>query len=594
MILRPLPRGPLVIPAAALVLVLSACGDSSGPAVPAQVLITAGDQQVVPVGEGAPIPLSVRVTTQGGGAVGGEEVVWRVASGNAEIDPDTSSTDASGIATTTVRMGQSAGEVTVTATVRDLPPATFVLEAAAGAATSVVVIAGNNQVGAVGETLPDPVTVEARDRYGNPVPGATIAFSASIGSLSPASVSTDAQGRASAAWTLPTTPGEHGALASLAGSSAGATLKATATAGAPSTLEKVSGDAQQAPPGSALGEALVVRVLDSFGNPVPGTAVAFATPDGGSFGASAPVTGQSGLAQTTWTLGSDETRVDQTATATVAGLGSVTFSAIANDPCDDVADYTLGSSIQGELTTLDCSASWGSFTDIYRMELSEQRIFDLSMGSSAFSAGLVVMPPGIFAAAGGASEFTFSMVGAPAVYGLFPTSENAGATGPYTLSSTLRDAIPAGCELILFAGSVQFPGAVTAADCDPIPDLQVSGRHDEIWTVLMPGTVGASMTSDAFDPVLVLIEITQTVSVVATAQGQAGQQPATLEHTVPQAALYVLIASAPDSTTTGAYQLATSVQATDAVAVPGSGAERTMPFRLPVPGMLRRGPGARD
>ncbi len=107
------------------------------------------------------------------------------------------------------------------------------------------------------------------------------------------------------------------------------TFTATGTAGAPASVVVISGTPQTGPAGSVLGQPLVVEVRDALTNPVPAVPVAWATPDGGSLAPSG-VTGTNGQAQATWTLGLVATT--QTATATVAGLTPVTFTATVGLP----------------------------------------------------------------------------------------------------------------------------------------------------------------------------------------------------------------------------------------------------------------------
>ena len=104
------------------------------------------------------------------------------------------------------------------------------------------------------------------------------------------------------------------------------TFTATGTAGTASQLNKVSGDNQSGPVGSALASPFVVNVLDANDNPVQGTTVDFAvTQGGGALSVASGVTDATGQAQVTLTLGT--TAGQNQATATVTGLGTVTFTA---------------------------------------------------------------------------------------------------------------------------------------------------------------------------------------------------------------------------------------------------------------------------
>lgn len=94
----------------------------------------------------------------------------------------------------------------------------------------------------------------------------------------------------------------------------------------PTDLLKVDGDAQIGVVGRALGEALLVRVLDRLGNAVVGASVSFAVVSGGgSVAPESAVTNSQGRASTTWTLGAEAGT--NSAEASVTGLASVSFTA---------------------------------------------------------------------------------------------------------------------------------------------------------------------------------------------------------------------------------------------------------------------------
>ncbi|MGW8268414.1 MAG: putative Ig domain-containing protein, partial [Longimicrobiales bacterium] len=64
--------------------------------------------------------------------------------------------------------------------------------------------AGDGQSGALSQPLPEALVVEVLDSEGHPVQGADVSFVVTVGggSISPTLATTDAQGRATAAWTL--------------------------------------------------------------------------------------------------------------------------------------------------------------------------------------------------------------------------------------------------------------------------------------------------------------------------------------------------------------------------------------------------------
>ncbi|PMB04903.1 Ig domain-containing protein group 1 domain-containing protein [Fischerella thermalis CCMEE 5273] len=70
-------------------------------------------------------------------------------------------------------------------------------------------VSGDNQTGATGATLPNPLVVQVKDSAGNPQSGVTVNFAVTSGggSVSPASAVTNASGQASTTLTLGASPG---------------------------------------------------------------------------------------------------------------------------------------------------------------------------------------------------------------------------------------------------------------------------------------------------------------------------------------------------------------------------------------------------
>jgi 5-hydroxyisourate hydrolase-like protein (transthyretin family) len=99
-------------------------------------------------------------------------------------------------------------------------------------------------------------------------------------------------------------------------------------AGQTATLVKVSGDSQTGAAGTALAQPLVVLVRDAAGVPQAGASVGFSiTAGGGSLSTTTATTDANGRASTVLTLGT--VAGNNTVSAAVAGVGSVTFGATA-------------------------------------------------------------------------------------------------------------------------------------------------------------------------------------------------------------------------------------------------------------------------
>jgi hypothetical protein len=123
---------------------------------------------------------------------------------------------------------------------------------------------------------------------------------------------------AEARWTLGNVSGTQRVVARAVGlDGIEVSFDAVVGSGGAARIEAVSGDDQTAPVVTALGDSLVVRVLDPFGNPVAGVDVEWAA-DQGSVDPGSVTTGSDGRAATYRILGSSAG--SQTATASSSGL----------------------------------------------------------------------------------------------------------------------------------------------------------------------------------------------------------------------------------------------------------------------------------
>jgi hypothetical protein len=204
------------------------------------------------------------------------------------------------------------------------------------APASVVITSGEAQTAVAGSELPQPLVVRVADADGDPVAGAAVSFAvAGGGSVTPASAVTDAQGQASAHWTLGTSTADSQTVAIQVKDAAGAVLAtatahATAQAGTPAAVAPFGNSTFTGMAGIGLLDSVAVKVTDAHGNPVPGTAVVWTVISGGG-GVSPPTatTNAAGIAKGAWTLG---TRVDSAQVLdAAAGLTLRThFTAVAN------------------------------------------------------------------------------------------------------------------------------------------------------------------------------------------------------------------------------------------------------------------------
>jgi adhesin/invasin len=289
-----------------------------------------GDGQTGPVGTALADPLVVEVTDAFGNPIEGVTITW-TAQGGGSVSAPSTVTDGQGLASVTRTLGPTAGAQTTLAASAGLAgsPVVFNHTATAGSASGVQIVSGNEQIGAPGATLPEPLVVAVLDEGGNAVVGAAVTWvvTAGGGTLDPTTGTTDANGRSSTTWTLGSAAGSNTAQAIVSGVGQ-AEFTATATAGTPSQIRIVSGNNQTAQAGTALPAPLVVQVLDDVGTPVSGATVSWSVASGG--GSVSPASAQTdaeGRAATSWTLGPPTG--GQRVEASSSGAGSVRFDAAA-------------------------------------------------------------------------------------------------------------------------------------------------------------------------------------------------------------------------------------------------------------------------
>jgi hypothetical protein len=316
---------------------------------PVSIAATAGAGQSVRVATGFGQSLAATVYDQFGHPVAGATVTFTApagvgvgASGTFSNGKSTMTvtTDSIGQASVTFKANTRAGSYQVTASVGGVSlAASFTLTNKAGAPAHVVVTSGSGQTATVAKGFTKPLVVTVTDKYGNPVAGAKVTFTApasgasgtfgkGVGSIT---VTTAANGQASASLKANTRAGSYQVTASVNGISIPANFALTNTAGAATTLTIVQGSGQSAPLNAAFAQALEVQVTDRYGNAVVGEQVTFTAPSSGPSGTFASglvsvtvLTGAGGIVVApTFTAG--PTTGSYNMTAAVAGLQPVQF-----------------------------------------------------------------------------------------------------------------------------------------------------------------------------------------------------------------------------------------------------------------------------
>jgi hypothetical protein len=242
-----------------------------------------------------------------------------------------------------------------------------------GGAAELAVVTGDQQTGSPGQALPQPLIVRATNAANAPVSQVRIAFvvTAGGGSTAPDTATTDADGRASARWTLGTSPGPQAVEARVVGSDpVRATFLGTASAsggpGGPAASTTRITSASPSPSFPTQPVTVAFEVTGSAGAPSGSVTVS----DGAVSCTAAAPAGQCSLALAT--VGS------KTLTARYAGSGSFA-------PSSGTAQHQVV--LAGTSTSLSSSANPAKRDAIVTFTGSVTSAFRTPSGTVAFVEG---------------------------------------------------------------------------------------------------------------------------------------------------------------------------------------------------------------
>ena len=214
----------VTIPGAVGPVLFTATGTAGAPATIAKI---GGDNQTGSAGNSLALPLTVLVSDGFGNAVRGAAVSWATTTGGGSINPGSNSTDASGRAQASWRLGLS-GPNAATASVSGAGSVNFSATAIGASGLAITNAAGDDQLAPAGTAVVINPAVRITDEHGAPVAGVTVTFSvvSGGGSITSASQVTDANGIATVgSWTLGPAPGVNELQASFdTGASKGYTV----------------------------------------------------------------------------------------------------------------------------------------------------------------------------------------------------------------------------------------------------------------------------------------------------------------------------------------------------------------------------------
>ncbi|HTY36806.1 MAG TPA: Ig-like domain-containing protein [Bacteroidota bacterium] len=254
------------------------------------MLYKAGDNQTAPILTQLPIPVQISVFDASGNPKGGQRIEFAIVSGptgatGQSLTIESATTDATGLASTSVKLGNKVGTYRIAATSVGLEgsPVEFYVHATAGAPAALVYVSGSDQMKQIGTTLDTAFVVRVVDAGENPVSGVQVQFAidsipsgAAGQKLSALSQVTDDLGRASSVLTFGDKAGVYKVSATISGKPPVMFRTIAAASSGAVNLVYISGDSQSAPILTQLSNPIVVRVLNAVGSPVAGQSVTFA------------------------------------------------------------------------------------------------------------------------------------------------------------------------------------------------------------------------------------------------------------------------------------------------------------------------------
>ncbi len=242
------------------------------------------------VAEGQDLPLKARALDSRGHAILSARADWQVE------DTSVAAIDTNGVVTGH-NPGRTAMSARIDGVTKHIP--LYVVTTA----SNIALVAGSSQHALAGSTLPQAIVVRATNRRGAPSAAQAVRFklAAGQGSVAPATMLTDADGRARATWTLGDYPGRQTLFASVDRVDSALAIVAEAEPVASNTRVTAVVDTYVGQAGEPLADSVAVRVTDSTGRVLPDVPVRWTALDG-AVESGAGRTDSLGVARARWTL----------------------------------------------------------------------------------------------------------------------------------------------------------------------------------------------------------------------------------------------------------------------------------------------------
>ncbi len=281
----------------------------------------------------------------------------------------------------------------------------------------------------------------------------------------------------------------------------------------------VAGDNQSGPTGSALAFPLSFIALDGSGHPVQGVQVNWSvSPTGGAaFTPATATTDVDGSTSTIVMLGSTTGTI--TLTAAVNGAPNVVFHATAVSPCNYVAPYTFGQTVNGTLTAADCHRSLGVNATFYydfhaltvpagqqNIRVSMHGDFDawLDFWTGSGTQPYTAFDDDSILGQQQNPQLDAILPGGPYIIGA--TSFDPFTTGTYSLSVTNRARAMNGCRQVWVVRGITVTDSVTATDC---ADSSATPHYYDVARIIVyaPSVLQIAERSGVINPSLAVYKV---------------------------------------------------------------------------------------
>ena len=403
------------------------------------------------------------------------------------------------------------GTASVTASAGALSDAADV-EFVTGAAANVVVTADPASLPADGAST-STIAAQVTDSNGNPVADATVDFATTLGSIAPATATTDENGVATATLTAATSTGT--ATVSAASGDVSGSTDVPFVTGAAANI-KVSADPATLTADGSSTSAVTAQVTDANGNPVAGAEVSFAT----TAGAIAPATATT------------DANGEATATLTAGiAVGTATVTASTNGVSDSVdvtfvAGPAANVAVSAEPTTLPAD---GSSTSTITAAVTDANGNPVAGQSVSFATTLGNVAPATGTTdANGMATATLTAASGPGTATVSATAGDASgsATVEFIASGPASVSVSADPTTLIADGASTstISAQVTDANANPVVGETVS-------FATTAGTIDATAVTDANGVAVATFTAGTTVG-TATITATAGEASDTVDVTL--------------------------------------------------------------